>query len=106
MTRSISYGKNERYHYQQKESIFNSLIYRIANFPITASNCKDELQRLGRIAQENGLHSRTINKLLYKHKKKQNEITALENQKENTNNNWISFTYTGNETTKLTNLFK
>ena len=43
---------------------------------------------------------------MYEHKKEQNAITAVQTQKESTNNNWISFTYTGNETMKLAKSFK
>ena len=64
------------------------------------------------IAQDNTFDSRTVNKLLYKHKMKQNVITVLETQKANSNYIYIyiyiyiKFTYTGNETTKLAKLFK
>ena len=58
------------------------------------------------VAEDNGFDSRTVNQLLYKHKKKQNIISTLETQSENTNNNQISFRYTGNETTQLAKIFK
>ena len=58
------------------------------------------------LAEDNGFENKTVNKLLHKHKNKQNTISSLETQKDNTNNNWISFTCTGNETTKLAKILK
>ena len=54
------------------------------NLPITACNYKNELGNIRRTAHEDGFPNRTINKLLYEHKSKQNTITVQDTQnKEN-----------------------
>ena len=58
------------------------------------------------LVEDDGFDNTTINKLLHKHKSKQNTISALENQKGDPSNKWISLTFTGNETAKLAKLFK
>ena len=103
---TIAIHRNSRHPHQQKLSIFNSLIHRLTNIPITTSSYNKELKYIRTLAEDNGFDNRTINKLLHKHKSKQNTISALENQKDDTDNKWVSFTYTGNETTKLAKLFK
>jgi hypothetical protein len=94
-----------RHPHQQKLSIFNSLIHRLTNLPITTNSYK-ELKYIRTLAEDNGFNNTTVNKLLHKYKNKQNTISALDTQKDNINKNWISYTYTGNETTKLTKIFK
>ena len=70
-----------------EESLYFVSFQVYTNLPITANSYNDELKYIRTLAQDNGFHTRTTNKLLYKHKKKQNLIIALETRKENTNNN-------------------
>jgi hypothetical protein len=99
-----SHPQKSRDPHHKKNSAY--LIHRLTNLPVTTNSYNKELKYIRTLAEDNSFNNRTVNKLLRKYKNKQNTTSALETQKDNTNNNWISFTYTRNETTKLTNIFK
>ena len=49
-----------------------------------------------------GFNLKTIHKVISKQKSKQNKITALSKIETSKPNKWITLTYTGNESTRLT----
>ena len=58
------------------------------------------------MAVKNGFNLKTIHKLIRKQKSKQNKITALSKIETSKPNKWITFTYTGNESTRLARIDK
>jgi hypothetical protein len=85
---TIVIHRKSRHPQQQNLSIFNSLIHRLTNLPITTNSYNKELKYIRTLSEDNGFNNRTVNKLLHKYRNKQNTISALETQKyNNTNNN-------------------
>ena len=74
--------------------------------PLTKKNYNKELKYFRELAIENGFNKQIIQKLIRKHKEKQETFTALQKIETEKSNKWISLTYPGNETSKISRLFK
>ena len=103
---NIVINKESDIHTFKKISAFNTLIHRLITIPLAKKG-------------ENTINNKNISmnwllkmdsigtkKLIRKHKAKQQKFTVLKNIETEKSNNWISFTFTGNETARISSWFK
>lgn len=92
-----------------KMAVFNSMVYRLCKLPLSVKNYIKELNYIKNVASINGFDNDIVNKLVSKHCKniKRNEITSFFiEEKKNRNKKRAVFSYAGNLTDQLKNIFK
>lgn len=87
---------NQSFHPpEQKRAVFNSMIYRLINTPLSTVNYKKELNQIKNIAIYNGYQTSLIDNIHHKamRKKEMKSKTKLISINENSINKWISASY-------------
>jgi hypothetical protein len=96
--RQMSIPKSSCHPYEHKISGINYLLKRLHAYPITKEGKDAEINSIKNILRNNEYDIEAINKLP---PQKKNTQTNLHNQK----TKWATFTYSGREVRKITNLF-
>jgi hypothetical protein len=91
--------------HEHKMAAFNYYIHRLLNMPLTDINKTKEWNVIQTIAERNGYHPRTLRNLktrilLREHRRNRN------NDNENTQYKWITFTYHSPLIRRISNMFK
>lgn len=107
-TNTLRYITNESYHnYNQKSAAFNSMIFRLCNFPLSPENYNKELDFIIDIAKKNGYQKSFVTSLVKKQHRKlvlKNLTTHLPTIK--SPNKYIALPYFPPITKHLENCFK